>query len=548
MNMLRRTLPSRTVSDKKHYLPDSNASKGEIMAVIRLGRGLIVALFVTLLFAGCRGNSPQQAYRQGVQALKRGHYNRSIRLLQKSAELGGTNVPMAAIYNCLGLAYYRIGQTENALGAFESSARLDPECAEPVYNTGVLMAESGRESQAAAYFEKAAQLDPLGTRSLEYLGWIFRRNQRWDDARKVLNDARQRAPREPRILTAMALLELQATNMAPAISCLQEALEHDAGYAPALYNLAVVNHIWLKNDGQAAPLFKDYLRLAPKGEGAEKAVQALRDINKAAGEETSAVVPPDVPVKSVLPAAGSPAASVLTVPLTVPASPVPHVSPPPAADKIPLVSAAPSCEELLQVALKLEQQGRSEAAINNYLLAAREAERAGKPSIRDQAARKADQLCAQNARAHYEVGLYWVERGRSDEALGHLKRAAELSNTWFEAHFAVARVAVDMSEFDTAVVSLKKADQNRPDRPEALWMLARLFDHNLDLTNQAIQTYELFEQRFGGDGRSKEGRARLKTLKLGMEPNMRPGAPAETNTQTRWPWLFKSRTRKNPEN
>lgn len=516
------------------------------MASGRLGRGLTMALCSALLFAGCREDPARKVYRQGVQELDRGRYAQSIRLLQKSAALGGTNAPMAAIYNGLGIAYYRIGQPENALGAFEASARLDPKFAEPVYNTGVIMAESGRETQAAACFEKAALLDPSGTRALEYLGRIFYRNQRWGDVRKTLNEARRRAPRDPRVLTSMALLELQVTNVALAISCLQEALEHDAGYPPALYNLAVVNHLWLKNDSQAAPLFKDYLRLAPKGEGAEKASQILADIKKlsssAVAEETPVVVPPVVnaSVPSVLPA---------------PADKIgqQQAAPPLVAVKVPLAAVTPSCEELLRVARKLEQQDRLEAAINNYLLAAREAERVGKPSIRDQAAREANGLCAQNARAHYEVGLYWDGRGQPDEALAHLKQAAELSNTWYEAHFAVARVAANKNEFDTALVSLKKADQSRPDRPEALWMLAQLYDHNLSLTNQAIQAYELFEQRFGGggrnsDGRAAEGRARLKELKDGMEEAIRPSAPVRTNAPTHWWWPFKSRPQKNPEN
>ena len=202
----------------------------------------------------------------------------------------------------------------------------------------------------------------------------------------------------------------------------------------------------------------------------------------------------------------------------------------------------------MRVARTLEQQGRREAAVNNYLRAAREAERAGKPSVRDHAVREADGLCAQNARAHYEVGLYWDWRGQPDEALAHLKQAAELSNTWYEAHLALARVAVDKTEYDTALISLKKADQSRPDRPEALWMLAQLYDRNLSLTNQAIQAYELFEQRFGGDGRSQEGRGRLKALKGGIEESVHPSTPAKTDTRTRWRWLFKSRSQKNPEN
>ena len=499
------------------------------MAGGRLGRGLTVALCAALLCAGCREDPTQKAYRQGVQALKRGDYNKSIRLLHKSIKLGGTNVPAAAVYNVLGLAYYRIGQQDNALGAFDTGARQDPQFAEPVYNTGVMLNESGRDAQAAACFEKAAQLDPDDTRALEYLGRIFYRNQRWDDARKVLNSASQRAPREPRILTALALLELQTTNVVRAISCLQEALEHDARYAPAVYNLAMVNYIWLENDSQAVPLFKDYLRLDPKGEGAQNAARVLRDIDKAAAGETAEAGQPAEPAKAAEEKSAAPAAEA----------------------KAPAVHAAPSCEELMRVARKLEKQGRNEAAINNYLRAAREAQRAGKPSVRDQAARDANRLCAQNANAHYEMGLYWIERGQPDDALAHLKQATELSNTWYEAHLALARVAVDKNEFDTAVVSLKQADQSSPERPEALWMLASLYDRNLGLTNQAIQSYELFAQRFEGDERTKEGRGRLQVLKADTQKTretVNPSVPAKSATQNHLLWLFRPRPPKNPEN
>ena len=130
----------------------------------------------------------------------------------------------------------------------------------------------------------------------------------------------------------------------------------------------------------------------------------------------------------------------------------------------------------------------------------------------------------------------------------HLKQAAELSNTWYEAHLALARVSVDQAEFDTAVVSLKKADQSSPGRPEALWMLAHLYDRYLGLTNQAIQVYEQFNKRFSEDARVQEGSARLKALKAGTAETVAPSVPAKPGKRTRWQWLFKSRSQKKPEN
>lgn len=435
----------------------------------RFARRLLLAFGAALLLSGCRENPGWKTYRQGLQALQRAHYGQSIRLLEQSARSDATNLPLAALYNSLGLAYYRIGQPENALNAFGFSARLDPQFAEPVYNAGVVLVESGRNAPAAHYFDKAAQLDASGTRAWEYQSWIFSRQQRLSEARAALNKARARAPRAPRILTALALLELQATNTAAAVAQLQEALSHDAHYAPAIYNLARLNHHWLTNETQAAKLFKDYLRLAPKGERAANAASLLQSIEK--GSATSGA------------------------PETAAAAP-----------------SANSSAALLRLAQQLKQQGRPEAAISNYLQAARSAEREAKSAARDSAVREAGSLCGQSASAHYEVGNYFVERGQLAEALTHLKRATELSNTWSEAHLALARVAIAKTEFDTAVVSLKQADQNQPKQPEALWLLAQLYDLNLSLTNQAIEAYQQFNRRFAGDRRSAEGRARLKAL------------------------------------
>lgn len=375
------------------------------------------------------------------------------------------------------------------------SARLDARFAEPVYNAGVVLAECGSNTQAAAFFRQAAQLDAAGTRALEYQSQIFCRQQRWSDALTTLDEARRRAPGEPRILTALALLEIGRTNLAPAISRLQEALAQDARYAPAIYNLAVVNHRWLKNDSQAAQLFKDYVRLAPEGPFAAHARQALQEIAKA----SSAIAPPKT--SAAMSAARPPAPGAkqdLPAPADTPAEP-----------------RAESYDELLGTARTLQQQNRPDEAVYTYLRAARAAERADKLSARDRAVREADKLAAKSARAHYDLSLYWRERAEADEAMTHLKQAVALSNSWFEANLTLAQLAVEKKEFDTAVVSLKQALQLEPDWPEPLWMLAQLYDQHLSLTNQAIQAYERFVGRFAADGRMAEAQARLKTLRGG---------------------------------
>ncbi|MBU1909705.1 MAG: tetratricopeptide repeat protein, partial [Verrucomicrobia bacterium] len=54
--------------------------------------------------------------------------------------------------------------------------------------------------------------------------------------------------------------------------------------------------------------------------------------------------------------------------------------------------------------------------------------------------------------------------------------------------------------------------QQEPENPEALWLLATLYDQTLEMTEQAARTYRDFERRFPGDPRVVRARERLKEL------------------------------------
>ncbi len=450
-----------------------------------------LALGGVLLLAGCGGDPGTSAYRAGIRALKRGEYARSARLLEESLNPGASNVPAAAACNALGVARYRMGERERALEAFEAASRLDATVSDPVYNMGVLLAESGQEARAAARFSQAAALGPGDTRALEYLGCMYYAHRQWNDARQAWSEAYRRAPYQPRILTGLALLELQGTNMVRALSFLQEALDHNARYAPAVYNLAMINYRWLKNDSQAESLFRDYLRLAPGGEGADQAALALHALGR-----------PAQPAPAPAPTGGEPRASPAAAPETEPAS--------------------PSFEEILDVARRFERAGRLDTAFKHYLRAAREADRAGRPTRREQAVREAVRLCERSPDRHLAAGQYLAAAGQTEPALVHFKQAVELSNDWYEAHAALADAAARQGELDAAAVSLREADRLRADSPEALWALAQLYDVRLNLGRQAGELYARFIERFGDDPRATTARSRLAALKPGAAPVSEP--------------------------
>ena len=435
-----------------------------------------------LLINGCGARPDRTTLQEGLRALDAGHYDQSISLFQQAVRENISREDNAFAYNGMGIAYERIKQKDNATRAFKNASRMDPGLVEPLYNLGVLQFASGKEAEAVVYFEKAALVDSREIRPLEFLAFIYQQRRQWDEARRVLAKAQSRAPRSPRVMTAVALLELQTNNVETAIALLQQALEYDDRYAPAVFNLAVVSQRGTNNPGRVRALFNDYLSLVPEGPQADKARQALK------------ALPASVPVETVQP-------------------PV----------------EAPSIEEWIKNARKLERAGRRTAAVNHYLKAAREAERMGNKKLKKQALQSAVVLCADDAQANYEVGLYYAEHKQNDRAILYLKKAVSQTN-WFNAQVALATVAVAVQEFDTARVSVKQAARSKPDQADALWDLARLCDQQAALQDLAVPCYARFETTYPRDARAATARERI--VVLGGSPVRRTGTTADAAGDT----------------
>ena len=390
---------------------------------------------------------------------------------------------IAVLQNYLGIALIRAGRPDDATAAFGAAHNLAPTMPEPAYNLGVINLELGRTAIAEEWFLKASDFAPDDTMALEYLSAIRRGIGDLPQARGYLMEAQRRQPRLQRIMAARGLVELQANNLEQAAAFLQQCLETDPDYPPAVYNLALVRRRQ-NNLIQARSLFHEFSRMS----GAERnqmemAAQAMDELNRELNAVAlfSATQPEDAP-------------------------PVATATPPPP-------PTPPTPEDLARTAQFLENQGRAEAAINHYLLAARTAHRAGNEKMFRAMLRAADLACGEDSKAHYNVGIYYLEHNRRESALMHFKRAVALDDQWFAAHIALAHVAIDQAEYDAALVSLKIAVNLRPDDPNALWSLVQVYDRHLNLTEQAVRHYEMFLERFPEDVRARNAHQQLEILR-----------------------------------
>jgi tetratricopeptide (TPR) repeat protein len=172
----------------------------------------------------------------------------------------------------LGRFYLGRGRPQDALGAFETAARLDTQSIEPVAgqvrallalkqgaraasvvegairvhpqspDLHVLLASvqenQGKTKEAEGSYRKALELEPNHLLATLGLASIYERSRRGPEAVQLLEEAGRAHPRAPAPLTELAAVHVRAGNPKLAIAACQAALERDPTNAQIENNLA----------------------------------------------------------------------------------------------------------------------------------------------------------------------------------------------------------------------------------------------------------------------------------------------------------------------
>jgi superkiller protein 3 len=217
---------------------------------------------VALAVCGC-GRRP--LFDRGVEALREGEDVAARAYLEKaiSRQPGSSNNALA--HNLVGVASWRLGETEHARQAFENSRNIDPTLAVAAYNLGVLTAATTNYMQATTLLHEAALLDPADPRPFQYLAHLAAERGDWAEAESLLKQALERDPLSARTLTALALADLNTRTEEEAVARLAAAIDADPDYGPAYLNLAVLAAARGDRDEEVAAWLDKYLALGGEG-------------------------------------------------------------------------------------------------------------------------------------------------------------------------------------------------------------------------------------------------------------------------------------------
>ncbi len=443
---------------------------------------------------GSCGKPPGEAeYDRGVAELRRGHAVRAKAYFEKSIARRPGSERNALAYNYLGVADWKLGRFQEAQEAFEDSRRISPALAEPVLNLALLQRDGGDRARALKLLEEAARIDPSDSRALEQAASMYAEQKQWVEARRALYAALDRAPQHPRILTAIALVDLASSGPLRAIESLVAALERDSRYAPALFNLAAIYDVRLGDADHARAYYQRFLKQEPAGPRADQARAVLARL------ATARAAPQAAPVSEV--AAPS-------------AVPVPAEVPPP--DPV---------EQLLRAAAALADAGDTDQALERCLRAAEKAEREGRAGEQEKILREAARLCFDKGNAHYALGRLLRARGDEAGALASFRAAAKLDQSDAALQLDLARAAVRAGEADTALVSYQAAVRLNARNADSLWELAVLLDETLRNSERALQAYREFDRLFPNDPRHRQAGERIRDLTPPPEPVRSEPAP-----------------------
>jgi len=220
------------------------------------------ALLASALFFGCDRKPGEKLYHKALAEWNTGNLARARALLEKSIRRRAGSIENAEAYNRLGVLLWEMGNTKEAVEAFNESIRMDAGQYSVLCNLGVALSAQNDFTAAERTFREASLIQSDDPRPLAFAGVIYAKNQRWDDAAHNLNRALGRTPKDPCLQTALAIAELHTAGAETALKRLQAVAKQYPDYAPALFNTASIYRDRLKSQTEAKRWFELYLRKA----------------------------------------------------------------------------------------------------------------------------------------------------------------------------------------------------------------------------------------------------------------------------------------------
>ena len=387
--------------------------------------GWLNVIAVLVLLSGCTPPGPRALF-EGKRLIDAGQYPQAIQKLKAASTLlGGTN---AVAWNYLGLAYQHAGEVAEAEWAYQRALQINRDLSEVYYNRGCLWLAQNKLEAAKGEFTAYTLHRPNAAEGFLKLGTTQLRAREPSAAEKSFNEALRLNPQNPEAMNGLGLAKLQRGRAAEAEQCFESALKHQPDYRPALLNLAIVAHQYLRDRPLALQKYREYLALKPAPANAD--ADALAATVRQLEQELNLPVLVRQPVTNAL----------------APPKPPAIVPKPPATNGTRKVSA-PKPESAATGA-----PGEGTRPTSKYAYKSPPPPSSGNE---------------EDAERAFEQGWHAYQTHRLPEAMQAYRLAIQADPSLFEAHYNLGLVATEVGNLTLALTSYENALAIEPKSPEA---------------------------------------------------------------------------------
>jgi tetratricopeptide (TPR) repeat protein len=338
------------------------------------------------------------------------------------------------------------GNLEKAGTLFAQILEKEPENAEALMNLSIVRLKTGDTQTALSGFRQVADLARDDARPLEYMAAILMDNAQWREAAGILTEASERESRSPAIMTAQAQVDLYTSGAPAAKARLSHVLAMAPDYAPALFNMAVIERDWLKNQVEGRRYFQRYLAVVKNDSHIAVARAALQE--RSAPKPTPAVAP-----------AAAPAPAHRTAPVAKPA----------AAPTPPAARNTVKATEALNLAVRHHQARQTDKAIQEYA--------------------RAIQYDPRMARAHFNLGLLLREKGDLPKARESFESALDCAPGMADARYMLGLILTSQGDEAGAINLFKTNIEKVPKHADSHLALGMIYKR--DKARNALARKEL---------------------------------------------------------
>ncbi len=251
---------------------------------------LILSGSVFLLFAillGCGERTGEKEYNKALASIKNGDLVRAEGQLEKAIRKFTSHEEKSKANNQLGIILWQLEKQKRATEAFAESCRLSDDLTGANKNLAIALFYIGALEQSEFEFTKIINEQPENMTAHTFLSFIQMQQKDWKNASKKITEGLRSNPNNPAGENVLALTELhlnQSSNAA--IQRLTQLIATHPNYAPAMFNLAVINDQWLKNKVAATHWYNEYL--AKAGNNRTQTAIAKQAISRLGGKQLQA--------------------------------------------------------------------------------------------------------------------------------------------------------------------------------------------------------------------------------------------------------------------